>query len=154
MSAENVDLVRRNFEAVQRAVDVYWRDPRSIVQAMDDGTLWPEWEAVLEFLHPEVEWQTVFLGQTFHGRREFAQVWDDFLRAFQDYRTRLVEIEDLGGDRVFVVMEPEGVSKDSHHSMGTRFHTIFTVRDGLVVRLEEYLSREEALAAAEASERA
>jgi ketosteroid isomerase-like protein len=148
MSEDNVDLVRRNFEAVQRAVAAYWRDPRSIVKAMDDGTLWPEWEAAFEFLHPEVEWQTVFLGQTFRGRREFAQVWDDFLRAFQDYRTRMVEIEDLGGDRVFLVMEPEGVSKDSAQPMGTRFHTIFTVRDGLVVRLEEYLSREEAVAAA------
>jgi ketosteroid isomerase-like protein len=55
---------------------------------------------------------------------------------------------------VFLVMEPEGVSKDSAHPMGTRFHTIFTVRDGLVVRLEEYLTREEALEAAGVKEQA
>jgi ketosteroid isomerase-like protein len=152
MSAENVDLVRRNFEAIQRALDAYWRDPRSIAKAMDEGTLWPEWEAAFAFLHPEVEWQTVFLGQTFRGHREFAGVWDDFLQAFRDYRTRLVEIEDLGGDRVYLVMEPEGVGKDSPHPMDTRFHAIFTVRDGLVARLEEYTSREEALAAARMSE--
>jgi ketosteroid isomerase-like protein len=148
MSQENVEVVRRNFEAIQRAVDSYWRDPRSIVKAMDEGEPWPEWEAALGFLHPEFEWQTVFLGQTFRGRREFAGVWDDFLRAFQNFRTHLVEVEDLGGDRVYIVMEPEGIGKDSPHPMDARFHSVFTLRDGLVIRLEEYLTREEALAAA------
>ena len=130
-------------------MDAYWRDPRSIVKAMDEGTLWPEWEEALRFLHPEFEWRTVFLGQTFRGRREFAGVWDDFLRAFQHFRTHLVEVEDLGGDRVYIVIEPEGVGKDSPLPMDSRFHSIFTVRDGLVIRLEEYTSREEAARAGE-----
>jgi ketosteroid isomerase-like protein len=150
MSEGNVELVRRNFEAIQRALDAYWRDPRSIVKAMDERTLWAEWEAVFQFLHPEVEWKTVFLGQTFSGHREFAQVWDDFLRAFQDYRPNLIEIEDLGGDSVYVVMELEGVGRNSPLPMDSRFHAIFTVHDGLVVRLEEYTSRAEALEAAAA----
>ena len=152
MSSENVELVRRNFEAIQRAVDAYWREPRSIGKAMDEGTLGPEWEAALGFLHPEFEWQTIFLGQTFRGRREFAGVWDDFLRAFRDFRTHILEAQDLGGDRVYIVMEPEGVGKDSPYPIDSRIHSIFTVRDGLVIRLEEYLSREEALAAAGTSE--
>ena len=148
MSAENVELVRRNVEAIERALDAYWRDPRSIAKALDEGTLWPEWEAAFEFLHPDAEWRTVFLGQTFRGRREFAQVWDDFLRAFRDYRPHLVEVEDLGGDRVYVVIEPEGVSRDSALPMDWRLHSISTVREGRVLRLEEYLSREEAMEAA------
>ncbi|HKP21821.1 MAG TPA: nuclear transport factor 2 family protein [Thermoleophilaceae bacterium] len=154
MSAENVDLVRRNFEAIQRALDAYWREPRSIVKALDHGTLWPEWEAAFGFLHPDAEWRTVFLGQTFRGHREFAGVWDDFLRAFRDYRPHLVEVEDMGGDRVYLVMEPEGVGRDSPLPMDWRLHSIFTVRDGLVVRLEEYLSSEEAMEAAGAGEQA
>ena len=153
MSAENVELVRRNFEAVQRALDAYWRDPHSIGRAMDEGTLSPAWHETFEFLHPEVEWRTVFLGQTFHGHRECAGVWDDFLRAFRDYRPHLVETEALGDGRVYLLMELEGVGRDSGHPMGSRFHAIFTVRDGLVVRLEEYTSREDALAAAGASPR-
>ena len=152
MSAENVEVVRRNFEAVQRALDAYWREPRSIGRARDEGTLWPEWQDAFSFLHPEMEWRTIFLGQTFRGRREFAGVWDDFLRAFRDYRPHLVTVEDLGGDRVYLVHEPEGVGRDSAHPMDSRLHAIFTVRDGLVVRLEEYLSREEAMEAAGAGE--
>lgn len=148
MSAENVELVRRNFEAIQRAIDAYWRDPRSIAKAMDEGTLWPEWEAVFDQLHPEVEWQTPFLGQTFRGRRQFAQVWDDFLRSFRDYHPHLGGVEDLDGDRVYVLIELEGVSMDSARPMDSLLHAIFTVRDGVVVRLEEYTSREEAMAAA------
>jgi ketosteroid isomerase-like protein len=154
MSAENVDLVRRNFEAIQRGIDSYWRDPRSIVKAMDESTLSPEWQEAFTFLHPEVEWQTVFLGQTFRGHREFARVWDDFLRAFRHYRPELVEMEDLGGDRVYLVMEPKGVGKDSPLPMDSRFHALFTVRDGLVVRLAEYTSREDAMEAAGVGERA
>jgi ketosteroid isomerase-like protein len=153
MSAENVELVRRNFEAVQRALDAYWRDPRSIAKALEEGTLWPEWQEAFEYLHPDVEWQTVFLGQTFRGWHESARVWDDFLRAFREYRPHLVEVEDLGGDRVYLVMELEGVGRNSARPMDSRFYAVFTVRDGLVVRLEEYTSREEALAAAGGSPR-
>jgi ketosteroid isomerase-like protein len=153
MSEDNVELVRRNFEAVQRALDAYWRDPRSIRKAMDEGTLWPEWEEAFSFLHPDMEWRTIFLGQTFRGPREFAGVWDDFLRAFRDYRPHLVAVEDLGGDRVYLVHEPEGVGKESSRPMDSRLHAIFTVRDGLVVRLEEYTSRDEALAAAGGAQR-
>jgi ketosteroid isomerase-like protein len=152
MSAENVDLIRRNFEAVQRALEAYWRDPRSIVKALDEETLWPEWEAAFDYLHPDVEWQTVFLGQTFRGRREFAQVWDDFLRAFRDYRPHPAEIEDLGGEHVYVVIALEAVGKDSERPIDSTFHAIFTVRDGLIGRLEEYTSREEAMAAAGAAQ--
>jgi hypothetical protein len=100
MSAKNVDVVRRSFDALERAFDAYWRDPRSIAAAMESGDLWPEWAEAFGYMHPEIEWQTVFLRQTFRGHLESARAWDDFLRWAQDYRPSLDGVEDLGGERV------------------------------------------------------
>jgi hypothetical protein len=59
MSQENVEVVRRFYEAGQRSLDAYWDNPRSGVAAFEAGNLRPEDEAVLAFLHPEVEYNAV-----------------------------------------------------------------------------------------------
>jgi ketosteroid isomerase-like protein len=151
MSQENVELVRRTFAALERAFDAYWRDPRPIVKAMDAGELWPEWEEWFEYVHPEIVWQTVFLGDTFHGHRECVRVWDDYLRWADDYRATLEETEDLGGEHVYAVVALSGRGKHSGARMEARFYDVLTIRDGKIGRLEEYTSRDEAL---EASRRA
>ena len=56
MSEENVELVRRFYEASQRSLDAYWRNRRSGLAAPEAGDLDPALEAVLAFLHPEVEY--------------------------------------------------------------------------------------------------
>jgi len=148
MSVENVELVRRTMEVTERAFDAYWRDPRSVVGAMEDGTLWSEWREWFALVHPEIEWKTVFLGGTYHGPKECAAVWDDFLRWAEDYRPALEEVEDLGGDQVFAVLALAGRGKGSDARMNARFYDVFTIRDGKIARLEEYTTREEALEAA------
>jgi ketosteroid isomerase-like protein len=149
MSVENVELVRRTLGALDRALEAYWRDPRPIIRAYEDGELWPEWEEWFSYVHPEIEWRTVFLGETFHGHEECVRVWHDFLRWADDYRVTLEEIEDFGGGQVFVVITIGGRSKNSDARMGTRFYSVATVRDGQVARLAEYTDREEALEAAQ-----
>jgi ketosteroid isomerase-like protein len=148
MSKENVELVRRAFDALERAFEAYWDEPRPITAAIesDDGS--PEWRAAFAFLHPDVVWQTVLLGNTFRGHRECARAWDDFLSWAADYRPVLEDAEDLGGDRALAVVGLHGQSKDASGTMDARFYAIFTVEDGLIVRLEEYSTRAEALEAA------
>jgi ketosteroid isomerase-like protein len=145
VSAENVEVVRGCFEALERALDTYWREPRPIVRALDAGDLAPEWEEWLEYLDPDVEWKTVFLGTTFRGHRECLGVWDDFIRRAGDYRVALEEVEDLGGDRVFCVAAFAARGKDSSARMDGHFYNVLTLRGGTVARLEEYTTREEAL---------
>jgi hypothetical protein len=41
-----VEVVRRFMEAIERAFDAYWKDPRSIASALEAGELWPEWAKV------------------------------------------------------------------------------------------------------------
>ena len=143
-----MEVARRTLVALDRALDAYWRDPRPIVRAYEEGELWPEWEEWFSYVHPEIEWKTVFLGETFHGHDECMRVWHDFLRWAADYRVQLEEIEDLGGDQVFMVLTIGGQGKDSDARMATRFYSVGTVRDGQITRLAEYLDRDEAMEAA------
>jgi ketosteroid isomerase-like protein len=152
MSKENVELVRRFMEAIERGFDAYWKDPRSIAAALEANDLWPEWEEVFDSVDPQVEWQTVFLAETHRGQLAAARVWDDFLTWAEDYRPSLENVEDLGGDHVSAVLALIGKGKDSRVEMGSRFFDVFTVREGLIVRIAEYTSRTEALEAAGLSE--
>lgn len=147
MSADNVEVVRRTLAALERAFDAYWSDPRPIVRAYDAGELWPEWEEWLTYVHPDIVWRTVFLGGTFHGRRDCLRVWDDFLRWASDYRATLIEVRDLDDGRVYAEVAIVGESRHVGRQMESRFYDLVTVRDGMIQRLEEYTSREEALGA-------
>jgi ketosteroid isomerase-like protein len=150
VSERNVEVVRRSFEALDRAFDSYWANPRSIAAGMEAGD-WPEWEEALDYVHPEIEWQTVFLGETFHGRTEVARAWDDFLKWAEDYRPSLETTEILGTDRVFaeVKLVGRGKGQSSGLHLNARFYDVFTIKDGLILRLEEYATRAEALEAAQ-----
>ena len=147
MSQENVEIVRGFLEAVKRFFEAYWESPRSIVAAVEADDLWPEYRDALSYVHPEVEWQTAFLGETSRGFLEIAKVWDDFLTWAEDYKVDLQEVEDLGGDLVYGVVTLAGTAQGSG-TMDARFFDLFTIRNGSITRIEEYTNREQALAAA------
>jgi ketosteroid isomerase-like protein len=146
MSDENVTFVRQGFEVVARAFDAYWAEPRSIAAALEKGDLWPEWRDLFALLEPEVEWRTLFLGTTFRGHVGVARGWDDFLTWADDYRPSIDEAEDIGDDRVLVDVAFTGKPKDGPR-MNAQFFAVFTLRNGLVARVDEYTTRAEALAA-------
>jgi ketosteroid isomerase-like protein len=148
MSEENVEVVRRFIDAMQHSFEAYWKNPRSIAEALQTDTLWPEYREALSFLDPEFEWKTVFLGETHRGYLDTAKVWDDYLRWAADYRIDLHEAEDLGGDQVYAVIILVGTAKSGGAPMEAQFFDVFTLRDGQIVRLEEYTDRERALEAA------
>jgi ketosteroid isomerase-like protein len=152
MSQENVEIVRRFMDVIERAFYAYWDSPRSIAAALEAHDLWPEWGEAYEYLDPQIEWQTVFLSRTHRGHLETAHAWDDFLTWAQDYRPSLEDVEDLGDDRVFAVVALVGRGKNSHVRMDARFFDVFTVRDGLIVRIDEYSERKQAFEAAGLSE--
>jgi ketosteroid isomerase-like protein len=74
-----------------------------------------------------------------------------FLTWAEDYRPNLETTEILGADRVFasVKLVGEGKGPRSGTLMNARFYDVFTIRDGQIVRLEEYATRAEALEAAQ-----
>jgi ketosteroid isomerase-like protein len=147
MSDENVEFVRRGFEeVVTRAFEAYWREPRSIAAALEADDLWPEWRQLFALLDPEVEWKTLFLDTTFRGHLGVARGWDDFLSWADHYRPWIEDAEGLGEDHVLAVVAFEGQAKDGPQ-MSATFYAVFTLRNDIVVRVHEYATRAEALAA-------
>ena len=148
MSHENVEIVRQFIDATTRFFDAYWEDPRSIAAAVEADDLWPEYREAISLVDPEVEWKTVFLGETHRGYLAAAKVWDDYLKWADDYRVGLDEVKDLDGERVYATLTLSGKAKPAGAPVNARFFDLFTLRDGLIVRLEEYPEREQALEAA------
>ena len=155
MSEGNVEIVRRFNEAGQRSIDAYWENPRSRAAALEAGDLDPENEAVLAFLHPEVEYNAVpaaLEGGTARGHLGWLKAWDAFLGASEAFSYTIHELVDLGGDEVFVAGEITMVWKGSGMTLTEPRFTVLTLRDGLIVRVNAYRDRDEALEAAGLSE--
>ena len=155
MSQENVEIVWRFYEAGQRSIDAYWENPRSGAAALEAGDLDPETEAVLAFLHPEVEYNAVpaaLEGGTARGHLGWLRAWDAFLGASEDFSSTVNELADLGGGEVFVEGEITAKWKGSGMTLTEPRFSVLTLRDGLIVRVNVYRDREEALQAAGPSE--
>ena len=74
MSEENVETVRRLLEGIERFFAAFWRSPASIEQALkEETTLSPETREMFSMIHPEGEWQTVFLGRSVRGHLDMAR---------------------------------------------------------------------------------
>ena len=152
MSQENVEIVRRYFEAVKRGLDVHWENPRSVAAAMSTDDLTPAQREVLGFTQVDVEWRNAF-GLIFKGQLDFAKGVDQLLEATNDFWiVDVQEVTDLGSDRVLAVVKSAMKGKDSEIEVSQTVFSLMTLRDGLIVRAEEYLHREEALEAAELRE--
>ena len=136
MSEENVEVVRRIYEAVERG----------------------DADTVLALYDPEIEW--VFARSPF--RRMFKQdIYRGYegLRSFirERYEDAWEEIEDElrelidAGDHVISVISTHGRGRASGAEVATVHAGLWTIRGGKVVRVE-WMNRDEALEAAGPSE--
>ena len=152
MSQENVEIVRRYVEALEKAIAAYWSDPRSGAGAMEQGELRPENREVFRYLDPDVEWNTAFAGVSFRGHLGVAQGWDWLSEAAEHYTLTLNAVTALPDDRVLAVTDCTLKAKDSGIEITAQVFSIATVRDGVITRMDEYNSRPEALEAVGLSE--
>ena len=130
MSQENVEVVRRFYEAVNR------RD-----LAVLDGLLASE----------ESEFASVFAtseGRVFRGRQGNRDYFAAIDEAFEDFRTEILELIDAGEDRVVAMTRVTGRGKGSGIPVDKRFGQVWTLRDEAVVRIDTYVNPPDALEAA------
>jgi ketosteroid isomerase-like protein len=129
MSEENVQLLRRGFEHVERTT-----------------------EFPSEVAHPEFVWDTT----TFRGGMQPAvcigvdetNEWlADWVDGFEDWSLDVSEVFD-GGDKVVTVLRQRASAKHGGPQVEMVFAQVWTFRDGLVARMEMYADRAEALEAA------
>jgi ketosteroid isomerase-like protein len=126
VSETNLEKVRRSYEA------------------FNNGDI----EGALGVLAPDVEWQTYIVpgpgGATYHGHDGVRQLWTDARTIFGDFRNDPEELFDAG-DRVVAFVCVRGRGSLSGAPVEARIAHLMTFRGGLVVRVESFEDREEAL---------
>ena len=134
MSSENVEIVRRSLER--------W----------NDGDL----EKIIEQVDPEIEWRTSALypgvDPVYHGHEGFRQVWRDFHEIWQ---TLTMELRDVVAvdDRVAFAFHFDATGGAGVRA-GRDQASLATIRNGLLLRILNYATWDEALAALEVDRRA
>jgi ketosteroid isomerase-like protein len=100
------------------------------------GTDWAD--PAIEFhLHVTVEGG----GQTAHGLSEMLAIWRQYLRAWAGYRVETESFHELDDGRVVVLVRGFGRGRASGidlERIGAKGINVFSVRDGLVRRLDVY----------------
>jgi len=112
-------------------------------------SLWSEGdlEGFLAILDPEIEWRTsgLYLGMDpiYRGRDGFRKFWRDFHDLWQRISMELREAVEEG-DRLAFSFRFDAIGRDGVRAARDQA-CVVTVRDGLLVRNENYASWEEAL---------
>jgi ketosteroid isomerase-like protein len=151
VSQENVEIVRRVFAALERSMDVYWRNPRSLVAAMEAGDLPAEITESLAFLDPEAEWHPPREDPDStqrKGREAIMAYLEQWLDAWEYWRIEPQSFLDAGDKVVaFVRSTAKGRASGFELPPYESAHLI-TVEDGRIVRVQGFYDRGEALTAA------
>jgi ketosteroid isomerase-like protein len=142
MSEENVEIVRRFYESLNKWLASYWFDPE---QPLEQS---PELEEVFDQLDPEAEWDWLFSPETFRGREQLLQAVADYLETVSDWRVEIEELIDGGEDRVLSIGRVVARGKGSGTPVLQPIFAVITVRSGKVARIEDHTERADALEAA------
>jgi len=105
----------------------------------------------VEWADPEIEFVIVGGAEpgSWTGLAAMAEVWLDFLSAWEELHAEAEEYRELDGDRVLVLTQNSGRGKTSGLELGhmeTRGANLFHIHNGKVTRLVVYWDRERALA--------
>jgi ketosteroid isomerase-like protein len=132
MPQENVEIVRRAFEALEQG-----------------GV-----GALLEFCSAEIEYRVrrdLPDARTYHGHDGVRALAAEWQRVFEDFRLEPVELIDAG-DSVVAMMRISGRGMTSGVETGNPYAGVSEVRNGKIWRISDYPTREEALEAVGLSE--
>ena len=129
MSQENVELVRR------------------ILYEFGE-TLQP----VSDLTSPDVIWNngswTAWTGPTeYRGTDGFIQFFGEWIAAYDEWTQEVEEIVDAGGSQVVGVTRQRGRLRNSGSWVDLQAGFVYTIEDGLLVRVDVYGTRAEALKA-------
>jgi ketosteroid isomerase-like protein len=141
MSEENVEMVRRSYDAYNEALNA--PNPRDAIRA-----------AFERFADPEIEWETEPTAvdrQIHHGIDGVMEFFDAILEGFEEVRQVPERFIDCG-DQVLVFLRTEVRARTPGLELNEEWAHLITVRDGKSVRVQMFRNRDEALEAAGLSE--
>jgi ketosteroid isomerase-like protein len=130
MSRENVEVVRRNFEAWQR----------------DDLDGW------LSYQVTDIEWHVALravdgAASVYRGHEGTRAMWERFRTEVERFRVELQEIREVDEDRVVLLGHGRFRGPASGIEVGAPLGQVYTLRDGKIIRSVDYNTHEEALGA-------
>ncbi len=129
---EHVEIARRGWEAFNRK---------------DFGT-------VLDTMHPDVEWRPAqgpggVEGHVYRGRDAYREwLFKDLPEVWEDFHAEELEVLDAGDGRVIASGYVVGTGRGSGAEVRVPFSQLAWFRDGMVVRIDGFLTHEGARAAA------
>ena len=118
---------------------------RGIIDALNRGDV----DGMLARMHPDFEWRPLEsspVAHSYRGREQVRRYVEDWLNTFDSLRLDLQDPTEVG-DRVLAVIHGRGRGRASGVELETRFCQVWTLRRGTAVRMEEYATREQGLAA-------
>jgi len=136
MSRENVEVVRRIFNAVAR------RDGEAALALYDPDF---EWD------FSRVPWGDVAGPGVYRGRDALPRVYRDWHSAWENYEENLEELIEVG-EHVISVLTAQGRGRASGVEVEMTTAGVWTVRGGIAVRSVWFPTREAALEAVGLSE--
>jgi ketosteroid isomerase-like protein len=131
MSEENLEIVRRVYEAATH------RDTATVLALYDPEVVWDA---------SRVPWGDR-TGSVCHGLAELQTFLRDWYEVWEDYEDDLEEVVDTG-EHVVSVATGRGRGRASGVEVGTQGAGVWTIREGKVIRVVWFRTREEALEAA------
>jgi ketosteroid isomerase-like protein len=143
MSEEAVEVARLLFEEASRVKDPSGRR----LDALDRETL----AVAFDYYDPEVEIHEdprFPEAGVYRGIDAVADYFSQFTESFDEFSFEAEDFIDLGDDRVLFLFRLRTRGKGSGATADARPGWIYTIRGRKVVRVEAYLDRGEALAAA------
>src|SRR5262245_10522464 len=142
MSAENLALVRRLYEAV----NAMGRTPDRFVDPEElDPELWARLDPDFE-LHERPDMPD---GKVYRGREQSKGFWRKTQEVFAEIRWEPIEFHDLG-HAVVVETRVVVVGRESDVPIEADETDVFWFRDGRILRLQGFATTEEAMDAARA----
>ena len=137
MSEENVEIVRRVYDATSRR---------------EDAT------TILTFYDPEVEWdishgpaRELMGHRVYRGHEGLRRFFREWYEAWETVKPALEELIDAG-EHVIAVETTRGRGRTSQVEVEMPHYSVWTIRRGKVIRVVWFATREEALEAAGLSE--
>jgi ketosteroid isomerase-like protein len=132
MSRQNVELVRRIYDAVAR------RDVVAPFEVYAEEIVWDLSNARRAVLNPK---------PVYHGHEGVRQAWRDVLSAFGEIDFEVEELIDAG-DRVLAVIREREVGRASGVPVETSHLAVWTLAGGKVTRMQLFDDRRQAFEAA------
>jgi ketosteroid isomerase-like protein len=118
---------------------------REIIDALNSGDV----DGVLAGMDPDFEWRPLEdspIAGTYRGHEEVRRYVEDWLSTFDIVRIDPEELSEVD-DHVVVVVRGHGRGRASGVELHSRFCQVWTLRGGTAVRMQEYPTREDGLAA-------